>query len=187
MAKLLFIIGYALVLLLNNVDGKNNLRTEFAGSVRKTAKNAGHEVVGVRGFAGEISDAQRRESRKSNLAQQIYGKNANPVIVENEHQKLELQKIHASNLLTLDTIKVLEYIYEVSDLTYAKKQSELKIAEVFMSKLSKISESVEPIKTLETELKNALDNGLITINCQRKLQKKINKKLHLVKTSNLKI
>jgi len=30
------------------------------------AKNAGHEVVGVRGFAGEISLAQRRESRKSN-------------------------------------------------------------------------------------------------------------------------
>jgi len=29
-------------------------------------KNAGHEVVGVRGFAGEISLAQRRESRKSN-------------------------------------------------------------------------------------------------------------------------
>jgi len=31
-----------------------------------SAKNAGHEVVGVRGFAGEISLAQRRESRKSN-------------------------------------------------------------------------------------------------------------------------
>ncbi len=30
------------------------------------ANNAGHEVVGVRGFAGEISAAQRRESRKSN-------------------------------------------------------------------------------------------------------------------------
>jgi hypothetical protein len=30
------------------------------------AKNAEHEVVGVRGFAGEISLAQRRESRKSN-------------------------------------------------------------------------------------------------------------------------
>ena len=90
-------------------------------------------------------------------------------------------------VVTLDTIKVLEYIYEVSDLTYAKKQSELKIAEVFMSKLSKISESVEPIKTLETELQNALDKGLITVYCQRKLQKKINKKLHLVKTSNLKI
>jgi len=30
------------------------------------AKNAGHEVVGVRGFTGDISEAQRRESRKSN-------------------------------------------------------------------------------------------------------------------------
>jgi hypothetical protein len=30
------------------------------------AKNAGHEVVGVRGFAGEISEVQRMESRKSN-------------------------------------------------------------------------------------------------------------------------
>jgi hydroxymethylglutaryl-CoA lyase len=30
------------------------------------AKNAGHEVVGVRGFAGEISEAKRMESRKSN-------------------------------------------------------------------------------------------------------------------------
>ena len=29
-------------------------------------KNAGHEVVGVQGFTGEISEAQRRESRKSN-------------------------------------------------------------------------------------------------------------------------
>ena len=82
---------------------------------------------------------------------------------------------------------MLEYIYEVSDLTYAKEQSELKIAEVFISKLTKISESVEPIKTLETELKNALDKGLITVYCQRKIQKKINKKLHLVKTANLKI
>jgi len=38
-------------------------------------KNAGHEVVGVRGFAGEISEAQRRESRKSNDRQtyQIIG------------------------------------------------------------------------------------------------------------------
>jgi hypothetical protein len=31
------------------------------------ANNAGHEVIGVRGFAGEISLAQRRESRKSNI------------------------------------------------------------------------------------------------------------------------
>jgi len=30
------------------------------------ANNAGHEVVGVRGFAGDISEAQWRESRKSN-------------------------------------------------------------------------------------------------------------------------
>jgi thymidylate synthase len=34
----------------------------------ESAKNAGHEVVGVRGFAGEISLAQRRESRKSNTS-----------------------------------------------------------------------------------------------------------------------
>ena len=32
----------------------------------QSAKNAVHEVVGVRGFAGEIFLAQRRESRKSN-------------------------------------------------------------------------------------------------------------------------
>jgi len=38
---------------------------EFAAD---TVKNAGHEVVGVQGFAGEISEAQRRESRKSNGA-----------------------------------------------------------------------------------------------------------------------
>jgi len=40
------------------------------------ANNTGHEVVGVRGFAGEISLAQRRESRKSNsgwTAKQLVG------------------------------------------------------------------------------------------------------------------
>jgi len=36
-----------------------------------SANNAGHEVVGVREFAGEISLAQQRESRKSNIIDQI--------------------------------------------------------------------------------------------------------------------
>jgi len=43
-------------------------QVEFEGMAYLfTANNAGHEVVGVRGFAGEISEAQRRESRKSNI------------------------------------------------------------------------------------------------------------------------
>jgi len=44
----------------------NNILLEDVIRLIESAKNAGHEVVGVRGFAGEISEAQRRESRKSN-------------------------------------------------------------------------------------------------------------------------
>ena len=41
------------------------IATGFAG-FSDFANNTGCEVVGVRGFTGEISEAQWRESRKSN-------------------------------------------------------------------------------------------------------------------------
>ena len=53
------------------IDSRNTgafLTGTFKGGKRRSkgAKNAGHKVVGVRRFAGEISEAKWRESRKSN-------------------------------------------------------------------------------------------------------------------------
>jgi hypothetical protein len=47
---------------------RNTYSAEYEMPSADTAKNAGHEVVGVRGFAGEISEAKWMESRKSNGA-----------------------------------------------------------------------------------------------------------------------
>jgi len=46
--------------------------SDLPPSITSSANNAGHEVVGVRGFAGEISLAQRGESRKSNMNPTIF-------------------------------------------------------------------------------------------------------------------
>ena len=58
----------------HNTWGKGIKTNESVYNFKKDefAKNAGHEVVGVQGFAGEISEAQRMESRKSNDKTQTY-------------------------------------------------------------------------------------------------------------------
>jgi hypothetical protein len=127
--------------------------------------------------------------------------------IKEEHRmeknwKLRLQKLQKSNLLSQETIRILDRVFEVSNLTYAKKQSELSIAKVFRDKLKKITPDIitemyvdvekynnvflnfaEIITTLGIELKNAHDNGLITIYYQRKIQEEINEKFHSLKTN----
>jgi hypothetical protein len=72
------------------------------------AKNTGHEVVGVQGFAGEISLAQRMESRKSNIL-------CLPVSLGEAIDKLtildiKLQKIHDDR--KFDVRKEYDLLYE---------------------------------------------------------------------------
>jgi len=179
MAKLLFILGYACVcLLLDKAGVLTNIGPAYVGVSIPSSSS----VVNIQGPL--------------------------PLIVENEQIKeeswsLRLQKLQASNLLTDEIIERLDHVYEVSNLTYAKKQSELIIATVFRDKLQKITSVrerekcvndvekysntywyfVKIITMLETELKSALDNGLITIYYQRKIQEEINEKLHILKTT----
>jgi len=77
------------------------------------AKNAGHEVAGVRGFTGEISLAQQRESRNSNMMKPdrdldvkvnaVVGYDACPVLSEEEIRHLNLKEAPKCSELHIST------------------------------------------------------------------------------------
>jgi len=220
MDKLLVLLGYAGACLFLYKAGFQSQENKVLRSLidiiplrfqKSSQNNIGYVYVDIEGGVVDNVDSNSEsglQSKKKSVS----------------NWKVQLHKLQTSNLLTSETITLLDNIFKVSNLTYAKEQSELKIANVFSDKLKKITpyttktqqydpnilfcyeksskdnpryhlvsscqdifvnentaylNFVEIIKTLVAELKNALDNELITIYYQHKIQEEINKKMRL--------